>query len=382
VLRAIECLQEMADYGHKVVVLTAGKPGVPGSCYDGGIEVLRSPVIDKSLLGRSLRRVIYIIWIIRYLSFTKYDVIHINSLPGIGMISNSIIGILLTSIAQWRRTRTVYVHTLADERTTLDLSGFGGILRKKFLRNVSHLVAISPLLYQSISDQGLDPILLPRGIRDDVFKPMDPARRAKLRRKENLRPDDVVFSFVGSICRRKGFDLLAQAFAALTQDHPGWRLWVIGPRTLSESQNINTDEVCQVTAPLQGLEEIVKYWGRIDDRQQMAEILGESDVFVFPTRREGFGVVAVEAMAVGLPVIISLLPGVTDMANVEGETGFYIPSGDAEALKRTMRQLGEDASLRQRLGRQAALRARQAFGWEAYMKKWELLYRQGSIRDG
>ncbi|MGQ9517899.1 MAG: glycosyltransferase family 4 protein, partial [Anaerolineae bacterium] len=210
-----------------------------------------------------------------------------------------------------------------------------------------------------------------------IFTPLEEETRRHVRAEFGAGEEDVVFTFLGTVCRRKGFDLLAEAFASLALQHPNWRLWVIGPRSYAESQNLRDEEAQAVMAPLRGLDFQVRYFGRVDDRAKLARLLGASDVFVFPSRREGFGLAPVEAMAAGVPVILARIPGVTDLANLEGETGLYVPPDDAEALRQAMERLGSDPALRQQMGQRAVQRVREAFSWEPYIDKWERLYHDG-----
>jgi len=96
----------------------------------------------------------------------------------------------------------------------------------------------------------------------------------------------VIFSFLGTVGKRKGFDLLINAFANASKEHPDWRLWIIGPRNRQESQNIDEAEVEEIIKPYKDLESKIHYWGRIDDRQTLATIIGASDVFVFPAAKK------------------------------------------------------------------------------------------------
>jgi glycosyltransferase involved in cell wall biosynthesis len=84
------------------------------------------------------------------------------------------------------------------------------------------------------------------------------------------------------------------------------------------------------------------------------------DVFVLPSHAEAFGIAAVEASAVGLPVVATAVGGLTDIV-ADGETGFLIQPGDAETLARHLRRLAEDAGLRTRLGQAARQRAEARF---------------------
>ena len=116
------------------------------------------------------------------------------------------------------------------------------------------------------------------------------------------------------------------------------------------------------------------YWGKIDERERLAEVLAAADVFLFPTRREGFGIAPLEAMATGLPVIVSRIAGVTDLGNVEGETGFYIEMNDQEMLEKRMLELSADPELRQKMGMAGNARINQEFGWEKFVDEWEQIY--------
>jgi glycosyltransferase involved in cell wall biosynthesis len=88
-----------------------------------------------------------------------------------------------------------------------------------------------------------------------------------------------------------------------------------------------------------------------------------------------------EAMAVGLPVIIARIPGVTDLANIDGETGYYIPQGDLGALKDAMIRLGSNESLRRQMGQRAAEVIRESFGWEQHVTNWLKLYDGGAATE-
>ena len=86
------------------------------------------------------------------------------------------------------------------------------------------------------------------------------------------------------------------------------------------------------------------------------------------------GLTSAEAMACGIPVILSRIEGVTDVGNIEGKTGLYIKPGDPKELMKAMTTLGEKEGLRRRMGRAGAERARVVYGWETHISKWEELY--------
>jgi glycosyltransferase involved in cell wall biosynthesis len=375
-LISIERAEALSRRGHEVIFLTSGRKGFPAFEVVKGVKIYRSPMIHESRAGRILRRFFFILLALQRLLAMDFQVLHIGSLPGIGKISDSIIGKLMASVAHSKKARCVTVMSLAEkEETPIDLQGMAGKIYRSFLLCMDNIVGVSVALYEAIqrSFPG-KAVLILNGIRDDIFLPLEAARRVLVREEAGAKANDIIFIFLGSVGTRKGFDLLAQAFAELSPVHPEWRLWVIGPHTKEQSQNIVVEEVNCVTQPLKGNNR-GNFWGRIDDRQRLAEVLAAGDGFVFPSRREGMPLAPMEAMAAGLPVIIARIPGVTDMVNIHGETGYYITPGNLDELKKAMEKLGTDKVLRKRMGRKARERVVESFGWERHIDQWESLYK-------
>jgi len=107
-------------------------------------------------------------------------------------------------------------------------------------------------------------------------------------------------------------------------------------------------------------------------RRDVPDLLALMDLVVMPSLRESFGMVALEAMACGTPVIASKVGGLA--LNVrDGETGFLVPDGDPEALAGRIRLLLCDESLRLKLGAQAH-RWASRFGWPRVANEIEDLF--------
>jgi glycosyltransferase involved in cell wall biosynthesis len=96
-------------------------------------------------------------------------------------------------------------------------------------------------------------------------------------------------------------------------------------------------------------------------------------VVACPSHREGFGVVCMEAMAHGRPVVASAVGGFLDLV-VDGETGLLVPPGDVGALRAALERLLGDADLRRRMGEAARERIRARFAWDAVTKATIALY--------
>jgi starch synthase len=170
-----------------------------------------------------------------------------------------------------------------------------------------------------------------------------------------------IIGFVGLIVQRKGFDLICDIFPEICEEFPKSVLWVVGPKNHTESNHIHDDEVARYQAVLEPVKSHVKFFGNIQERNRLAELMAAMDIFVFPTRQEGFGLAPVEAMACGVPPIVARIPGVTDLANIEGITGKYIEPDNREQLKQAVRALILDQELRQRMGKAARKRVEENF---------------------
>jgi glycosyltransferase involved in cell wall biosynthesis len=117
----------------------------------------------------------------------------------------------------------------------------------------------------------------------------------------------------------------------------------------------------------------------VSDEELRATYAG-SDVLVLPSivdargDTEGLGVVLLEAMSYGVPVVASDIGGITDI--VEHDTsGLLVPPGDPAALAQALERLARDPALASRLGSAGEQRVRRAFGWPEIMTKWDAVYR-------
>ncbi|MEI2611525.1 MAG: glycosyltransferase family 4 protein [Candidatus Promineifilaceae bacterium] len=146
--------------------------------------------------------------------------------------------------------------------------------------------------------------------------------------------------FVGRDLSRKGGHMLIQAFQALP---PGLASLHLVTRT-----------------PFPSTENIHVYADLNPNDGVLLSLYQSCDLFVLPTEAEAFGIAAIEALAVGLPVITTPVGGLTDVV-AEGENGYLLQPGDGQGLVQAMTRLATDMALRQRLGQAARLRAENRF---------------------
>ncbi|NQV81973.1 MAG: glycosyltransferase [Alphaproteobacteria bacterium] len=159
-----------------------------------------------------------------------------------------------------------------------------------------------------------------------------PALSAEANREE-------VFLAVGRLIHKKGYDVLLAAFAVFAARIPSWRLWIVGRGELEASLKERCIEM--------GIADRVQWFGLVNDPGPYYLSAG---VMVMASRHEGMPNVLLEAMAHGLPVIVTdSSPGPLELV-CDGENGRVVESENPVALAEVMEQLARDRDLRQALG--------------------------------
>jgi glycosyltransferase involved in cell wall biosynthesis len=193
--------------------------------------------------------------------------------------------------------------------------------------------------------------------------------RRDTRARLGIGEDEVVFTCVARFAPQKAHDVLLRAFTHALADAGGerMRLLLVGDDPFGDGRR-----KAKALAAGLGLAERALFAGI---RRDVPAVLAASDVFVLSSLWEGFGLVFLEAMASGLPVLASAVSAVPEVV-VDGETGLLVPPGDAAALSQGMLALARDAGLRQRLGRAGRARVRERFGLERMVDETLAAYAQ------
>ena len=163
-----------------------------------------------------------------------------------------------------------------------------------------------------------------RGIDLEFFKPREP------RLQEEQSP--FTFVFVGRLVGDKGINELVDAFSRLNKEHPEIRLVLIGPEE-KELDPIKLETKAEIDSN-----------PAIDAVGQQGDVrpfFTSADALVFPSYREGFPNVVIEAGAMGLPSIVTDINGSREII-IDGENGMIIPSKNAEALYQAMKHFVEN----------------------------------------
>ncbi|WP_172919623.1 glycosyltransferase family 4 protein [Capnocytophaga canis] len=205
------------------------------------------------------------------------------------------------------------------------------------------------------------------GINTEHFSPesISDQEKQELKKTLNIQPDDFVFIFVGRLVGDKGINELITAFSELRL--PDTKLLLVG----GEEKDLDPLQ----TKTIQEIERnknIIAVGFQKDVRPYFAI----SDGLVFPSYREGFPNVVMQAGAMGLPSIVSDINGCNEII-AEGENGCIIPSKSVEELKLAMKKMREDKSLyhslQQNSRRMIVERYQQEAVWKALLEEYNFL---------
>jgi glycosyltransferase involved in cell wall biosynthesis/ribosomal protein S18 acetylase RimI-like enzyme len=175
-------------------------------------------------------------------------------------------------------------------------------------------------------------------------------RAAELRRELGLPGDALVVGMVGRLVAEKGYRELFAAARQVRRTDPRVRFLAVGAPDLAKADAITEAELQQAAADVQ-----VTGW-----RDDVHELLAVMDVFVLASWREGMPRSAIEAAAMGKPLVLTDIRGCREVARHEQEA-LLVPPRDPQALAAAILRLAGDQALRQRLGAAAGRRARERF---------------------
>lgn len=175
-----------------------------------------------------------------------------------------------------------------------------------------------------------------------------------------------LLTIVGRAGRHKGHDLLFRAVALLRSQFPGVQVAVVGEVVEKEFLENLVREL--------DIERNIRWLG-ILSRAEMLKVIASSDCLAIPSRYEGFGLTALEAMSVGIPVIASSVGGLPEIVHHKN-TGLLYRSEDYEELSNAIIKLMTDAELRSRCIENGKKLMREQFSFDRFRKEWIDLFSQ------
>jgi glycosyltransferase involved in cell wall biosynthesis len=291
----------------------------------------------------------------RLCELDQIDIVHAH-------LQKAVIGTLLTAR---RGGRPLIVH----EHGPIFRGGTGFVYRgvlKRFGGRARAVIANSQAAAEAmrrVLGQADVPVeVVPNSIDAARFDP-DRHDRAAARDALGLKADEFAVGFVGRLDRAKGADLLVEAAAVLRERGGAFRVIIVGAGAERQALQQQIDRLAlgkHVT--LAGL------------HRNPAEIMAGFDVAVAPSRREAFGVAAVELMAMGVPVVATTVGGLPELIE-DGRTGLLVPAGDVSGIADAVQRLQGDETLRDSI-RQASLVKAQSYRSDKQARQVEQLYQR------
>ena len=204
-------------------------------------------------------------------------------------------------------------------------------------------------IYYGIDPAPYNPDLAPPSRRPEG----DPSRRPTI-------------GVVARLAPQKGHRVLFDALPAIRAEFPDVLARLVGHEELSTAAELRQYAVAR------GVDDLVAFEGF---RADVAQVMADLDVFVLPSLWEGFGLVLVEAMAAGRPVVASAVGPIPEIV-VDGVTGLLVPPGDPAALADAVTSLLRDPELASALGRAGRARVERELKIDTMVERTEALYEE------
>jgi glycosyltransferase involved in cell wall biosynthesis len=288
----------------------------------------------------------------------EFDIVHFNANPAWTNGSS-----MLLRFANLRQTHTVLnIHGIPQLERRAEQWGavsiFDWMPTLKYCNLADRIVVNSEFMRNNV-------VVLYRVNRDKVVV-IPNGVDLKIFNRDNDRiqlEGDPSVLYIGHLSRLKGVDILIQAIAKARSELPNIKLHIVGT---------GNERCFALLAKMKGIEKYVIFHGWAK-QSIAARYYKSADICVFPSRLEGFGIVILEAMASGIPVIASDIPSFREIIS-DGIDGKLFKAEDTDALSKAVIALHQDTHLRKELSYNALEKATK-YSWENIADKYISLYK-------
>ena len=200
-----------------------------------------------------------------------------------------------------------------------------------------------------------------------------PAIRATPHDETAEHESRITLLFIGQLTPRKGYDLLVRALPAVLERHPSTQVQIVS--------GLNPADRAAMEAMARELDvgEQVEFLGRVEDAR-LVGLFRAADLYITPTRYEGFGLTLLEAMAAGAPIVTSDIPVVNEIVQ-HGENGWLVHYNDSAALAQAIIHLLDNPDLRRTLVQGGERTLRERFDEATLVREIETVYEQITVRE-
>lgn len=318
-------------------------------CYEEGplVDKIRALGLETTILKRrSFLSSFLIVWkIFRFIKSHAIEIIHVNSLD------------IRTGVAAWLagapcigHVRVIFPFSWRDRlfvRLSKKTIAVSNAVVQEFCKDDLKLKEKFIVIYNAID------------IPDEVIP-------AQLHEALGIAAGVKLIGAVGRIDPVKGYEYFIDAAALLKEEMPDIAFLIIGKASLGDQEGMRYFEVLKECIGKAALDNYIFFTGFRDD---VLNVIAALDVVVVPTielkgcgwlRTEGFGRVAIEAMAAGVPVIASCVGGLKEIIE-DGKSGLLVAPKDAGAIKDAVKKITSDKALKETLVREGKIRVAELF---------------------
>jgi len=240
---------------------------------------------------------------------------------------------------------------------------FKRIIAKLVFENAETVIALTKDMKKKIESFGFNVkniFVVPNGIELEKFKVLS---KINIRKELEISEDKKVVLFVGTLTPRKGIKYLIEALNIVKQKNPNIKLLLIG----DGDQKQGLEKLAETL----DLKKNISFVGKVENKE-IPKYMTASDIFVLPSLSEAFGVVNLEAMACGLPIIATRVDGIPDVVK-DRENGFLVEPESPNQIAEKILYLLSNDNVRKTIS-QNNIKESNKYSWENIIEKIEKIY--------
>lgn len=372
--QAAQLAQELLKRGHSIMVVTRRiRATLPKEEVIDAVPVTRLTPTGLGHLSNALMVGRVFVYLLKHSQ--EYDIVHAHSIGPLevaavlaGKITKKPVVVKIATYGGISRSETGYtppLYTRLLRRYVLTQR-----LWLSLLRSAAAIVTMTEEIVEEAKQNNLEHLIvkIPNGVNTSQFRPIDSNQKLQIRQKLGLPEARTLILFSGRLVARKRLDILLHALPDILAKYPECHLLVAGTGT-DQRDSVET-ELKSLSISL-GLDDHVTFLGSVEN---MLEYWQASDLFAFPSEREGMPNVILEAMAMGMPIVASQTGGVTDL--LDNSTAWLVPPGDPQAFSAAIDEALANPSLSAQKGAKARSIAEESYSLQSVAKQYEELYKR------
>lgn len=323
-----------------------------------GVNVVRLGVPGRSKIAT----LIFVMSLLKYLLIEgrKVDILHSHGAVNMGALCS----IMARIIGKKNIVKIASAGKISPFTTTIS-----GQLVLWMFKKADIVIAMTDEIKEELASINCkrDKIIqITNGVDAERFKPASPEEKVQWRKMSGLRPESRIVLFSSRLVFGKGIDLLLEAWRTIADEFPDTYLLIVGS---GEDQQDSIEQEMKSAVEKEGIPHVI-FLGATTTPEKLLRI---ADIFVFPSRKEGFPNALMEALATGLPVVASNIGGVKPLLK-DNYTGILFDNENIAQLSEKLRETLGEMDRAQKLGEKARLEMIERFSFHKIAQSYRNLY--------